>query len=552
MKRGFTLIELLCVIALLAIVSLIAYPIISGSIQSSKEQAYEDQKRMIVEAAKNWGIYNTDKLPETDSFDVYSVSLSDLINGGYITNAKDGVLKNPLDDTDMSGCVKISYSTNYNQYIYEYDETCIIYPTLIDILLDNYTDGATTGLVKDDTNENIYYFKGSNSQVNNNYLWYGGHHWRIMEIDTNTNTLLLISTQPLTSIQPTNTVWTTQEAYENSYINTWLNDYFYNSLDSRIQKNIVDTTFNVGQLNNVSEITTIQKVGLLDYEQYQKFSWTFVDDNFWTGNRVTRIDGLYLVNIDELMIEGSPMVSSAVRPVIRINNIRISSGDGTLSSNYKTETKATGTNDVQIGEYINVSTTGSECGSDKLCTFRVVSKDNDSIKVVLNGLLSNTSVYGDTTTITTSHTIYTPLNEFANSISNDYRYTGNKTFYIGDYPYVVGIGQNYLDIQDEEISANVGLPTVGEMFSGNDIDLGTSSTKYFVDINTIENPTASYTYWLMNRYDSSYVRGIYNDGDMSGSINPTNSYGVRPVIFLKNNLTFISGDGTAQSPYVLE
>lgn len=246
------------------------------------------------------------------------------------------------------------------------------------------------------------------------------------------------------------------------------------------------------------------------------------------------------------------MVSSAVRPVIRINNIRISSGDGTLSSNYKTETKATGTNDVQIGEYINVSTTGSECGSDKLCTFRVVSKDNDSIKVVLNGLLSNTSVYGDTTTITTSHTIYTPLNEFANSISNDYRYTGNKTFYIGDYPYVVGIGQNYLDIQDEEISANVGLPTVGEMFSGNDIDLGTSSTKYFVDTNTIENSTTSYTYWLMNRYDSSYVRGIYNDGDMSGSINPTNSYGVRPVIFLKNNLTFISGDGTAQSPYVLE
>ena len=176
MKRGFTLIELLSVIALLAIVSLIAYPIISGSIQSSKEQAYEDQKRMIVEAAKTWGIYNTDKLPETDSFDVYSVSLSDLINGGYITNAKDGVLKNPLDDTDMSGCVKISYSTNYNQYIYEYDETCIIYPTLIDILLDNYTDGATTGLVKDDTNENVYYFKGTNEEVNNNYLWYGGHH----------------------------------------------------------------------------------------------------------------------------------------------------------------------------------------------------------------------------------------------------------------------------------------------------------------------------------------------------------------------------------------
>ena len=552
MKKGFTLIELLSVIALLAVVSLIAYPIISGSIQNSKERAYEEQKKMIVEAAKTWGVYNTDKLPDIDSSDTYSLGLPELITGGYIVDTENGVLKNPIDNTDMTGCVKIYYSSNFNQYIYEYDESCIIYPSLIDLLLNDYMEGATTGLVKDDTDEDVYYFKGTNKEVNNNYLWYGGHHWRVLEFDTNEKTLTLIATQPLTSIQPASTVWKTKQAYENSYINTWLNDYFYNSLDSKIQKNILETTFNIGAFDNVEEITTIQKVGLLDYDQYNKFNWVFVDDNFWIGNRVTRVDGLYLVNIDVLMVEGAPYLSSSVRPVIKINDIRISGGDGTLTSNYKTETKATGTGNVQVGEYINVATTGNQCGSDKLCTFRVVSKDSDSIKVVLNGLLPDESVYGATTTITTSHTIYTSLNTFANSISNDYRYIENKDFYIGDYPYVTETGQNYLDVQDEILSANVGLPTIGEMFSGNDIDLGTSTTKSFVDISRVENATASSSYWTMNRVSSSYSRLIFDSGDLDGyNVEPTRTFGVRPVIFLKSDLTFTGGDGTAQNPYIL-
>ena len=33
---------------------------------------------------------------------------------------------------------------------------------------------------------------------------------------------------------------------------------------------ILESTFNVGIYNNVSEITTTQKVGLLDEEQYKK------------------------------------------------------------------------------------------------------------------------------------------------------------------------------------------------------------------------------------------------------------------------------------------
>ena len=248
-----------------------------------------------------------------------------------------------------------------------------------------------------------------------------------------------------------------------------------------------------------------------------------------------------------------PADTCGVRAVIKISDITITEGDGTLTSNYQVADKSSNTSDVQVGEYINVPYSGSDnaCGTDNMCTFRVVSKDNDSIKVVLNGLLPTTSKYGDTTTITTSHTIYTPLNNFANNISSDYRYTGNKTFYIGDYPY----GANYTDIQDETLSASVGLPTVGEMFSGNDIDLSTSSTKTFVDVSTIENPIVASSYWTMNRYSSSLVRIVYDDGRMSYNY-PTGTYGVvRAVIYLKSGssaLTFTGGKGTAESPYELQ
>ena len=381
----------------------------------------------------------------------------------------------------------------------------------------------------------------------------------MLEFDVSANTITLITQQPLTAINPSSTAWKTKEEYESSYINTWLNDYFWNSLDSSIQNNILKSTFNIGIYTEVDEIKTVQKVGLLDEEQYKRAggqdSYLDIKDGFWLGNRYDSSD-VHSVSDDGYLFKDSPSSSYGARPgtraVIKISDITITGGNGTLTSNYEAGNKATNTSDIQVGEYINVPYSGSDnaCGNDNMCTFRVVSKDSDSIKVVLNGLLPTTSAYGYTTTITTSHTIYTPLNTFANNISSDYRYTGNKTFYIGDYPD----GANYTDVQDETLSANVGLPTVGEMFSGNDIDMSSSATdpKVFVNVATIENPTVSIYYWTMNSLDSSFVCVVLGDGYIY--YGPAYSYGARAVIYLKSGtsaLTFTGGEGTAESPYEL-
>ena len=547
-KNAFTLVELIAVIVLLCIIVLISFPALTNVIKGGEEKNKEEALNTIYMAAENYLMANYEKYFINNTGDTAYVYITDLINNNYL-NA-DTVNPNNEHSFSSKDVVKI---TRNEDGTFKYELKYV--KTLIETLLEQYNESNTTGLVKDGTNENLYYYTGTNEKVSNNFLWYGGHQWRVLEFDTSDNTLTLITQQPLTSIQLASVVWESKDAYESSYINTWLNDYFYNSLDSSIQSNIQKTTFNVGIYTNVGEIKTEQKVGLLDEDQYKRAgeadSFLDIKDYFWLSNRssssiVRCVDDNGVLNYD------SPSFADGVRAVIKISDITIAEGDGTLASNYRVGNKATNTNNVQVGEYINVPYRGADsaCGSDDICTFRVVSKDNDSIKVVLNGLLPTTSKYGSSTTISTSHTIYTPLNAFATGISDTYRYTGNKTFYIGDYTSRA----NYEDVQDETLQASVGLPTVGEMFSGNDIDLSTSSTKIFVDVNTIENPTVSSDYWTMNRSSSSIVRYVYNKG-LLGSYPVSITGGVRAVIYLKSGtsaITFTGGEGTAQSPYTLQ
>ena len=548
-KKGFTLVELLAVIVILAVIALIATPIVKDSIANSKEQALKETINSIERAAYNYG-YQNDIGYDTN---YKKLTLDELISKGFLK----GDIINPVTNEKMNGCVLYRWNETNNQYEFKYNEECPKYPeSLITVLLEQYSESNTTGLVKDSTNPNLYYYTGTKEEVSNNFLWYGGHQWRVLEFDTNANTITLITQQPLTSIQPASSTWTTQSAYESSYINSWLNDYFYNSLDSDIQNNILKNTFNVGIYTDVDEITTTQKVGLLDEEQYKRAgeadSYLDIKDYFWLGNRYSS-SHVRNVNNNGNLNNNSPTNANGVRAVIKISDLTITEGDGTLASNYQVGNKATNINNVQVGEYINVPYNGSDnaCGSDKMCTFRVVSKNNDSIKVVLNGLLPTTSKWADSASdnIATNDLIYTNvLNGFVANIDSKYITTG--TYGVGMYEN----GNSYTVPQSTTITANVGLPTIGEIFSGNDIDLSTSSTKTFVDVNTIENPTISNYYWTMNRYSSSRVPTVSYNGGLSNS-SPANARGVRAVIYLKSGtsaITFTKGEGTPNSPYVLQ
>ena len=117
-KKGFTLIELLGVIILLVVIGLIIIPVVRNIIVNNRENAYNEQINRIVEASKKWGLENTDELSEDET---YYLTLDELVNTGHL---KTNDLKDPRDESTITGCVVIAYLEQYNQYSYTYSNVC--------------------------------------------------------------------------------------------------------------------------------------------------------------------------------------------------------------------------------------------------------------------------------------------------------------------------------------------------------------------------------------------------------------------------------------------
>ncbi len=84
---------------------------------------------------------------------------------------------------------------------------------------------------------------------------------------------------------------------------------------------------------------------------------------------------------------------------------------------------------------------------------------------------------------------------------------------------------------DGDITTNVILPTWGEMYSGNDLNV---------------------TYWYSNRYPGSsssvlLVGSTFGYSAFAGDL----WYAVRPVVTLKSNVKISGGEGTMTEPYSL-
>lgn len=117
MKKGFTLIELLAVISILGIIATITVSSIIEIINTSKKDTLTEQKRIIVRAAQRWGTDNVKNL-SSNSCDI---TISKLKSEGYLINKS---VIDPTNGKQMTGCVKISFDSDNNQYKYEYVEKC--------------------------------------------------------------------------------------------------------------------------------------------------------------------------------------------------------------------------------------------------------------------------------------------------------------------------------------------------------------------------------------------------------------------------------------------
>ena len=116
LSKGFTLIELLGVLIVLAVISLITFPIIDESIKNSRTEAYNRAVDSIIQAAKSYSVTN-DLGNSTTKQALY---LEDIKLAGLLEKS----IINPKTKEEMAGCVWYSWDPVYNQYDFEYDDEC--------------------------------------------------------------------------------------------------------------------------------------------------------------------------------------------------------------------------------------------------------------------------------------------------------------------------------------------------------------------------------------------------------------------------------------------
>ena len=121
MKKGFTLVEVLAVIVILGLLVVIISPVVNNLLGDSEDALYDKQVDSIVKATKKYMVEHSELLPENS--DSKAIYINDLINKGVID--KDKVI-NPKTKEEMNGCIVVSYNHEFNQYEYNYKDSCTI------------------------------------------------------------------------------------------------------------------------------------------------------------------------------------------------------------------------------------------------------------------------------------------------------------------------------------------------------------------------------------------------------------------------------------------
>ena len=119
-NKGFTLIELLAVITVLGFLIVIIIPTVNKTINDSETTLEQTQINEIINATKKYVLDNTDLLPESNHYTY--IRTQELVDNGIIDNDK---IINPKTKEIINGCILISYNDYYNQYEYEYKNSCV-------------------------------------------------------------------------------------------------------------------------------------------------------------------------------------------------------------------------------------------------------------------------------------------------------------------------------------------------------------------------------------------------------------------------------------------
>lgn len=402
---------------------------------------------------------------------------------------------------------------------------------LVDELIkkQSYVD-LTSGLIYDENN-NIYRFKGN---VDNNYILYSGILYRILEIDS-ANNIKAISDKSLTLMYSG-----LEKGYKNSYINKWLNksDEKYSGI---FESTMVDSDKYITNtflcLDNVDDLTKIDckendndnNITLLSLYDYAnalgKESFINNGEIFYLSSLDKDGNNYYITSEGDVSLNKSSSKIFGVRPVVSFSsNTEILDGNGSLENPYiieKHDIKKL--SDTYVGDYIEFS--------DNL--FKVVSKEDDSVRIVSNDAIKKDDEYVKINFDSSTNSYSIDKTKIGSYLNNDYLDPlHDKNFIVKSKWYIGSYSLNNLDYTNKynsEHSTYMGMLGLGDLFI-NDVNNVLTITKGIESNNIIDV--------------------ILEDGNVFGDL-ITSSYYVRPVVNLKNDLFIISGNGRLDSPYKL-
>ncbi len=320
-KKGFTLIELLAVISILALIAMIVFPAINSAIRSAEESAYNDQIKIIENAAKEWALDNVDKLPDEGEPSA-QVSVSTLEEEGYIS---DEDVLDPRNNERLTGSVKITYESN--QYIYKYEDSDETAQSVGDWLLENASD-------KDTLKANNGVYKGSNAQ---NYLTFSGRSWRILNVNSN-GTIKAIMSTDVTSL-PFDSNGTSNFAKSSIY--TYLNNTFLNTLTkSKVEKTNY-CTGNIDEPCSDMAVATVSLPSIDDYVNASNKQGCSADNNLCSQGTYLNLSNaclsntnnnqVYTVNNGNITLT-NPTSNCNIRPVVTLSSETTLEGSGTSNN----------------------------------------------------------------------------------------------------------------------------------------------------------------------------------------------------------------------------
>ena len=352
------------------------------------------------------------------------------------------------------------------------------------------------------------------AKAKNNYLEFMGYTWRIVKIN-NDNSITLITEEPIISLP-----------YNDSQINDWLNEIFSKTIDNNYLVNTISCNDDFSSIDNYSCNKNVESlISLLSVEDYIKAggvdSYLNNNNHFWTTN--SNNNKIWHININGNIEENDIDIIHEIRPVITLKSDTIViEGNGTINKPYIILThNPNNTNDLFVGEYLKLN--------DSI--WRVVSKDNEKIKLVSEDYIKNDNVIYETK-YSDYDNIINDENSLIYYLNNEYynKFKENNFIIEGEfYNGALSDTFNYQDAYSSSINLKIGLLSIAEIFA---YDLENVFT------------------FSRNAKNNSGIYIINNDKKLFED-NVTNLHYVRPAIYIKNNITITDGCGSYLKPYIL-